>query len=120
MNDMSMELRGTLLIIVVIFMCLILNMIRKKSIHTKYALLWLLSATAMMIAAIFPNLFTLFSQLLGFEATSNMIFLFGFFILLCLCFSMTLIISKQKKELTTLIQQVSLLQYRFEHDKEKN
>ncbi|MEG0034930.1 MAG: DUF2304 domain-containing protein [Bacilli bacterium] len=116
---MNIELKITLLVVVLILIILVLNTLKNKNIMTKYALLWIISSFVMLIAVIFPNIFESISKILGFETTSNMIFLFGFFILLCISFSLTLIISKQKKEMVNLIQQVSILNYRFENEVKK-
>lgn len=116
---MSNNLRFTLLIIVILLVIMVLNELKKKAIMTKYALLWILSSFAMLIAICFPMIFDEISLFLGFEKTSNMIFLIGFFILFCIVFSLTLIISKQKKEIIALIQQISILSYRYETDEKK-
>lgn len=116
---MTDNLRFTLLVVVLSLMVMVLTELKKKSIMTKYALLWILSSIAMLISICFPILLEEVSIFLGFEKTSNMIFLIGFFILFCIVFGLTMIISKQKKEIIALIQQVSILTYRYESDEEK-
>lgn len=116
---MNIMLRATLIVIVVIFNIIVLSVLKKKKIETKYALLWILSSALLLLSALFPNMLDKLSYILGFEAASNMIFLFGFFILLYINFILTLVISKQRKNIVTLIQEVSVLKYRFEHEVEK-
>lgn len=116
MNNM---LRITLIAIVMIFNLIILSILKRKKIETKYAFLWIFSSILLLIIALFPYMFNKLSFLLGFEATSNMIFLFGFFILLYINFILTLIISKQKKNIVTLVQEISVLKYRFDYEVKK-
>ncbi len=112
-------LRVTLIALVIIFNGIVLLVLKRKKIETKYALLWITSSLLLLLSALFPNILDKLSYILGFEVASNMIFLFGFFILLYINFILTLIVSKQRKNIMTLIQEVSVLKYRFEHEVEK-
>jgi hypothetical protein len=106
---MSLVLRLELVIFAIICMILILWVVKKEKLLMKYALVWLLSGFLMIIAVIIPNFMEKISGLLGFEKTSNMIFLGAFALLLYITFSLTIIVSKQSSQIRLLTQEVSIL-----------
>lgn len=63
----------------------------------------------MTLIAIFPNIVFSLSKIFGFEASSNMVFLLGFFFLFYVIFILTISISIQNEKIKLLIQEISLL-----------
>lgn len=106
---MNEVLQIFLIILLFVQIILIIRTLKKKKMAIKYASLWILIILLMFIATIFPNLLFVISDFFGFETTSNMIFLIGFFFLFYICFIQTLSLSKQKQEIVTLIQEISIL-----------
>lgn len=49
------------------------------------------------------------ADLLGFELLSNFVFVIILGLCLLLCFGLTLIVSKQRKEITRIVQEISIL-----------
>jgi hypothetical protein len=98
---------------VVCFLGIIVYLLRKNALSLKYSLLWLFSATAMLIIGIFPAVLVFISDLLGFTLPSNALFaiLLGFVILNLL--SLTSIVSKQTEHIKTLVQTNALLEQRI-------
>ena len=62
---MSVKLQILLIVVILIAMLYIINLVRKKIIDFRYALLWLLVALCVLVLTIFPRLLILLSGALG-------------------------------------------------------
>jgi hypothetical protein len=109
----NLVLQISIIIGVLFLLGLILFFLRKNAFSLKYALLWLLSVTAMLILGIFPNILVHIAHILGFEIPSNALFtlLLGFVIVILL--QQTANISQQADNIKTLIQTIALLEKRI-------
>lgn len=98
---------------VVLFLGLILLFLRKKAFSLRYALLWLLTATVMLLFGIFPGILSRISIALGFQVASNALFtlLLGFIIIILL--QQTAIVSQQAEKIKALAQMNALLEKRI-------
>jgi len=92
---------------------LILFFLRKNAFSLKYALLWLLSVSVMLIIGIFPDILVYIAYILGFEVPANALFtlLLGFIIIILL--QQTATISQQADKIKTLVQTNALLEKRI-------
>ena len=117
---MSNTLRYGIAIVVGIFLIIIFNLIRKNKLNMKYALLWIVLSILMVIALLIPDFLFKLSNLLGFEVMSNMLYLIAILVLLLICISLTIFISKQSSMITLLTQEVSMLKSKIkEEDKQE-
>jgi hypothetical protein len=109
----NMILQISIIAGVLFFFALIVLFLRKNAFSVKYALLWLLSATAMLITGIFPGILMQIARVLGFEVPSNALFtlLLGFVIIILL--QQTASISRQTDMIKTLVQANALLEKRI-------
>lgn len=109
----NIVLQASIISGVAFFTLLILLFLRKKAFSFKYALLWLLTATAMLLLGIFPKILINISRALGFEVASNALFtlLLGFVIVIL--FQLTAIASQQSEKIKTLVQVNALLEKRI-------
>ncbi|MDD6236592.1 MAG: DUF2304 domain-containing protein [Clostridiales bacterium] len=109
---MTAALQILLLILVLASEGAIILLLKKGTLTLKYALVWLLLGLVLLIMVIFPDLFISLSRILGFEVTSNFVFLVeGVFVLVILV-SLTVIVSKHAAKLTRLIQTIGILDKR--------
>lgn len=106
---MSITLKIFLIILLLFQVFLIIKTIKKKRMSMKYGSLWLVLILLMMVIVICPGIIFKLASLLGFEASSNMIFLLGFFFLFYMIFILTTSISIMNEKIKLLIQEVSLL-----------
>lgn len=83
--------------------------IRKKRIQIEDSLFWILLAAALLIIAIFPQLASAISQLLGFLSPSNLVFASVIAILLAKMFSLTTELSTLKHRVNELAQEEALM-----------
>ncbi len=107
------------LILFLLFLCLfflgnIWRLASKKKILLKHALLWSLLTILVMIATLTTKYLKVLSDFVGIEEVSNMIFLFGFLVLLVITFLLTTTVSKQKIAISILTQEVALSNKRIE------
>lgn len=114
---MNEVLQMFLIVLLIVQIILIIRTLKKKKMAMKYASVWILIILLMFIVTIFPNLIFVVSDFFGFETTSNMVFLLGFFFLFYMCFIQTLSLSKQKQEIVTLVQEISILKEEIKNGK---
>lgn len=120
MTKMSINLIIFLLIICLLFTVYIFSNIFKRKISIPYSLMWFSYIALMIFALILPSLMDFLAIILGFEVTSNMIFFFGFMLLLFIAFLLTRIISKQKEEIANLTQEVAILKKDWDNHEKRN
>lgn len=96
---------------------IILNILKKGRINIKYAILWLLAFSGLLIVLLIPNLLNTVTDFFGFSLSSNMILVFFIAILVLINISLTIIISGQTEKIRLLIQEVSLLKEEVENVK---
>lgn len=115
---MSMT-RIALVILCLVFLVVILAMVKKKQLTMRYSLLWICLSITMLICALFPQIVYLFSNFVGFMTPSNFLFFVAIFFLLAISLSLTVIVSRQQRRITTLIQQLAIERYaRHQNDED--
>ncbi|MCD8250009.1 MAG: DUF2304 domain-containing protein [Lachnospiraceae bacterium] len=93
---------------------ILVNMIRKRSLELKYALVWILMLVALLIFDCAPSLLNVVSGLIGIYAPVNMIFFLGFCFSLLIIFSLTVALSRLSNSIRTLDQMVALNEKRLQ------
>ena len=106
---MSISLRLGLVIVALVLLIVVLMQLRKRRIPVKYALVWMLSSFIILLIAIVPKFFYTIAKYLGFATMSNLVIAMFIFILLMICLTLTVIVSGQRKKITLLMQEVSML-----------
>ena len=96
---MNLTLKIFLVIFLLIITIILLNTIKRKNISMKYVTVWIFTLILLFIFALFPSILITVSNFFGFEATSNMVFLIGYFMLFYVVFNQSIELSKQKKEI---------------------
>lgn len=90
-------------------MCVIVNMIRKKSLELRHALAWLIVGISILVLDCFPNLIAWLAEKVGIADPVNMLFFFGFCFSLIIIFSLTIAMSRMSIRIKQLAQEVALL-----------
>lgn len=80
----------------------------------RYSLIWFFVSLVVILAAIFPDAVFWLSSSLGFDVSSNFVFLVAIIFLLLSSISLTGIASRQQKTIKNLVQDVALLEDRLE------
>ncbi len=110
---MPTELIIFLLVLSSFFLFNIWRLVSKKKILLKHAIFWSFLTIAIMIATVTTPFLKKISDFVGIQEVSNMIFLFGFLVLLVISFVLTTTVSKQKMTLITLTQELALTNKRI-------
>lgn len=113
---MDITLKLFLLILLLFQLFLIISTVRRRKLSMKYGCFWIFLILLMTVVVIFPKILFKLSNLLGFEATSNMIFIVGFFFLFYIIFVLTTSISIQNEKIKNLVQEVSNLKKQVHKD----
>ncbi|MBR1376738.1 MAG: DUF2304 domain-containing protein [Bacilli bacterium] len=109
---MSINLRLGLVAVSLILLVITLLILKKGNMPVKYSLVWIFSSLLILLIALIPNVFSWLSTILGFMTMSNMVIGIFIFILLMITIVLTVIVSGQRKKITLLIQEVSILKKR--------
>ena len=106
---MPLNLRLGVLIIALVLAVVVIRILHKGRIPVKYYLLWGLGVLILLFLAIFPNVLIKIANLVGFQTVSNMVIGVLLVILFFITMSLTVIVSAQKRKITLLVQEISLL-----------
>jgi len=105
----SNNLKIVLVICSVILMLIIIRLLRKNRISIKYSMFWFFLSIVIFIVGLFPDFVHLFTNLFGFETTSNLIIGIILVSLMLITLVQTLIITQNRKLIVKLIQEISLM-----------
>lgn len=107
---LPMNLRITLGIALIVYFCLILVFLKKKTIELKYTLLWLLAGVCMAVLVAFPKILPAFLSVLGITGNMNGLFLICIAFLMMLCMALTSIVSRQAGKIRRLTQSMAIME----------
>ncbi len=106
---MNLHLRIFLIIFSLFLALLVFKLINSRKLPIKYSLFWLFASSLIFLVGLIPDFINIFTSFIGFQTTSNLVIGIILGIVLIITLLLTLIISEQKKRITLLIQEVSLL-----------
>lgn len=119
---MQLSLRIALIIITVLYIFVVLRAIKNKKLQISFSVFWIITGLILIVAIAIPNSIENISKMLGFEVSVNMIFCIAIFLSFYLIFNLNILISKENRKNTLLVQEISILKKkveRLEKDKEK-
>lgn len=109
---MQLVLQFFLIVCVLIFLTLIVYYLAKKKLNLKFSLVWLGVGICMLIVAIFPDIATKLSSLVGIYSPVNAVFLFSGLFMLLIIFTLTIIVSHINNQIYSLTQKQAILEKR--------
>jgi hypothetical protein len=95
----------------VVFM---VEMLRRRQLREKYAVLWLTLGLGLVMMAIFPGLLVTVGRSLGFVAPSNLLFLVAGLTLLLISVHLSWEVSRLEDETRILAEEIALLRMQVE------
>lgn len=107
---MTLKFRLIMAAILLIGFIIIINMVRKKSLDLRYALIWLALIAMILVIVIVPGLLGVITHFLGIYDAMNMVFFMGFVFLIVVTFFLTAALSRNSNRIKALTQQVALLE----------
>ena len=96
----------------VIVFLLVFEMVRRRYLHERYAILWLGAALALIVLAVWTQLLTTISNAVGIATPSNAFFVIAFAFLLVLLLHFSAVVSRLSDETRVLAQRLALLEQR--------
>lgn len=105
---MSEVLRVFLIIAAIVVLVFVVKKIKRSKIQVTDSVFWFLFAGSFVLLAFVPQVASVFSMALGFEAPSNFIFFYVIGVLMIREFSMTEKVSQLRSKLDTLVQEMAL------------
>lgn len=116
-----MNTRTQILVIVIAVLVLLMigQLIRKKKMELKYALLWIILSISILILGIFPQLITVLANFFGVQTPVNMLFFVGFCFSLLIIFSLSTALSRNSEKIKKLAQELALLE-KQNNEKDQN
>lgn len=94
-------------------MLTIVQLVRRRRLDEKYALLWLVTGALMMIAPLSTNAIDVFSTALGFHYPPAFVLLVGFIALCLITLQCTVVISRLNEQQKRLAQTLALYEQRL-------
>jgi hypothetical protein len=104
-----LKLQISLIFLCVLLLFLLINMIKKYELQLKYALLWFVVVIIMIALSLVPQIAFYFTDIFGFQAPSNFVFLVGILSGMVIIFSLTVSISNSSNKLRQMSQEMGLL-----------
>jgi hypothetical protein len=92
----------------------VIEMLRRKKLREKYAVLWLIVGIATLVLAAFPRLLNIVTELVGFQVPSNLLFSISILMLLGVCLHLSWEISVVEDETRALAEEVAILRLQTE------
>lgn len=105
---MNIRIQIIVAVIVIVSLCVIVNMIRRKKLELRYALAWLMVGGGTLVLDCFPDLVIWLAEKVGIASPVNMLFFFGFCFSLMIIFVLTVSISRMSIRIKQLAQEVAL------------
>ena len=105
---MTLPLRITLFAASLLTFSYMTVKIRDSKMLLEDSLFWFCFSALLLLASIFPQVFFWLSNLVGTMAPSNFVFLFFIFILLIVCFRLSVRLSQLDTKLRELTQQLAI------------
>jgi hypothetical protein len=96
-------------VITVVLFGLVLELVRRRRLVERYALLWMLAAVALLVLAIWRDLLDIGSEFLGIAVPANALFLVAFAVVFVLLLHFSVATSRLGDETKILAQEVARL-----------
>lgn len=93
---------------------LVFELLRRRRLREKYAVIWVLIALATVTVAIFPDLLTLAARLMGVQTPSNLLFFASLLTLLAVSLQLSGEVGVLEEQTRRLAEEVGVLQMRLE------
>jgi hypothetical protein len=98
---------------------LILELVRRKRLMERYALLWLFSTLILLVLSIWSGLLTSLASALGISYPPSALFAVAFGVVLVLLVHFSLAVSRLSDQNKVLAQHIGLLQQRVQEQRER-
>lgn len=116
---MSVRSQVIISILIIIGMASVIQMVRKRRIDLRYALVWVMVSLGVLAFTLFPNLLTWLSECLGIASPVNMLFFIGFCFSLIIIYTLSIATSRLSAKVKVMAQEMAILKYDLYKKEEK-
>lgn len=109
--------RGLVIALACVILFATFELIRRRKLWEKYAILWILIGIVLLICGLFPKIISIVSDLLGVAHLTAML-LIAFLFLLCIVLHFTTVMSSRTQKQTKIAQKIAILELRIDELKE--
>ncbi len=118
---MTLTLRIVLFLVSLLTLTFVLKRVRSSKVKLEDSIVWFLFAGILFLLSIFPDVFSFFADIAGVYSTTNFVFLFFIFVLLIICFNLSMRISQADTKIKELTQLLAIEKFeRYSNDKGNN
>jgi hypothetical protein len=110
----ALSQRLEVIIVAVVICALIFELVRRKHLMERFAILWLVAGLAVLVLGLWQGLLSTLSHAVGIYYAPSALFAVAFVFVLILLVHFSLTISRLADQNTTLAQRLALLQQRLE------
>lgn len=103
---------GFLLVLAILLF--VFEMLRRKHLREKYAVLWIVIGVGMLVLVAFPQLLFWASQMMGVQVPSNLLFAMALLLLVSVCLHLSFEQSQSEDEVRILAEEVGILRLKVQ------
>ena len=100
-------------IVVLAMLLFVFEMLRRRHLREKYAVLWLIIGLGMLVLVAFPQLLFWAAGLLGVKVPSNLLFAMALLLLMAVCLHLSFEQSQSEDEVRILAEEVGILKMKI-------
>ena len=110
---MSERASVVVIVIAVAFAVIVFELVRRRRLSEKYALLWIGIAAVVVVLGVFSDALGSFAHLTGIAYPPAALFMAAIIVLLLLVLHLYTVTSRQRADVTRLLQEVAILRERI-------
>jgi hypothetical protein len=110
---MDLHLRIVSIAASVVLLVIVLELVRRRRLFERYALLWVACAVALLLVAVWEPLLTVISNALGISYPPSALFVIGFGLIVVVLLHFSVAVSRLSDQSKTLAQRVAMLEDRL-------
>lgn len=96
----------------------LIHLMRKRRLREKYAIIWLLLATLIVVVGAFPQMVLWLTRAVGVEVPVNLMFAVAIVVLLIVCIQLSTEVTAIEEKTRTLVEELALLRLEVEQNRE--
>ncbi|BCW19687.1 hypothetical protein NtRootA9_23950 [Arthrobacter sp. NtRootA9] len=100
-------------IFVLVILVIIFEMLRRRHLREKYAVIWIIIGIGVLVLAAFPQLLFWLSGVLGVKVPSNLLFAMALVLLVSVCLHLSFEQSQAEDEIRVLAEEVGILRLKL-------
>jgi hypothetical protein len=96
-------------IFVLVILLVIFELLRRRHLREKYAVLWIIIGVGLLVLVAFPQLLFWATGILGFQLPSNLLFAMALLLLVLVCLHLSFEQSQAEDEIRVLAEEIGIL-----------